>query len=147
MTIPTYKAVPSILIVAPRGKTVEETTGLIPKFSSAQDIEIGRVAELEEVEPGNFEEAIRIKDELVRLNKYKSLHQFTNPLNIECHRQELFNELRISSYMIDKISAFVAGTGTGGTLMGVHNGLRNLERDTKIVAVEPSESPVMSGGE
>ena len=50
MTIPTYRAVPSIFIVAPRGKTVEETTGLIPKFSSAQDIEIGKVAELDEVE-------------------------------------------------------------------------------------------------
>ncbi len=103
-------------------------------------------AELEEVEPGNFEEAIRIKDELVRLNKYKSLHQFTNPLNIECHRQELFNELRISSYMIDKISAFVAGTGTGGTLMGVQQGFRDYEWDGKIVAVEPAENAVMSGG-
>ena len=45
------------------------------------------------------------------------------------------------------ISAFVAGTGTGGTLMGIQNGFKNLGKDTKIVAVEPAESPVMSGGE
>jgi hypothetical protein len=37
-------------MVAPRGKTVEATTGLIPKFSSATDIETGKVAELEDVE-------------------------------------------------------------------------------------------------
>ena len=49
-TIPTYSAVPSILIVAPRGKTVEAIIGRIPRFSSATDIDTGNVAELEEVE-------------------------------------------------------------------------------------------------
>ena len=47
----------------------------------------------------------------------------------------------------DNVSAFIAGTGTGGTLMGVQRGFNKLGTDTKIIAVEPLESPVMSGGE
>ena len=103
-------------------------------------------AELIEVEPGDFERAIQIKDDMVNEDKGKSLHQFTNPLNIECHREELFNELRISSYMIGDISAFIAGTGTGGTLMGVQRGFEDYGWKGKIVAVEPAENAVMSGG-
>lgn len=104
-------------------------------------------AELIEVEPGDFERAIEIKDDMVLEGKGKSLHQFTNILNIKCHREELFNELRISSYMIGDISAFIAGTGTGGTLMGVQQGFKDYGWDGKIVAVEPAENAVMSGGE
>jgi len=104
-------------------------------------------AELVEVEEGNFDEAIRIKDELVIEKGYHSLNQFTNPLNIECHHKTLFQELVIHSHLTDKISAFIAGTGTGGTLMGVQRGVEEYNWDTKIIAVEPLESPVMSGGE
>jgi cysteine synthase A len=46
-----------------------------------------------------------------------------------------------------KPSAFVLGTGTGGTLMGAGMTLKNYYSDMDVVAVEPSESPVMSGGE
>ena len=45
------------------------------------------------------------------------------------------------------ISAFIAGTGTGGTLMGVQQGFQEYDTRVKIIAVEPLESPVMSGGE
>ena len=103
-------------------------------------------AELIEVKPGDFERAIEIKDDMVLEGKGKSLHQFTNPLNIECHREELFNELRISSYMMGDISAFIAGTGTGGTLMGVQQGFKDYGWKGKIIAVEPAENAVMSGG-
>jgi cysteine synthase len=41
--------------------------------------------------------------------------------------------------------SYVAGTGTGGTLMGVGETLKNYYPDMDIVAVEPAESPVMSG--
>ena len=49
--------------------------------------------------------------------------------------------------MYNYISAFISGTGTGGTLMGAGLKLKELTPDMKIVAVEPEESPVMSGGE
>ena len=45
------------------------------------------------------------------------------------------------------ISAFVLGTGTGGTLMGLQKGVEEYNLNTEIIAVEPAESPVMSGGE
>ena len=44
------------------------------------------------------------------------------------------------------IDAFVAGTGTGGTIMGAGNFIKSLYPECKIVALEPAESPVMSGG-
>ena len=103
-------------------------------------------AELVEVDEGDFDGAIFYKECLAQTHGYKELNQFNNPLNIECHKETTCLEIINQAY--DKeLSAFVGGTGTGGTLMGVQSGLRNLGRDTKIVAVEPSESPVMSGGE
>ena len=103
-------------------------------------------ADLEEVDAGDFDEAIRYKEELAQWYGYVELNQFNNPLNIECHLNTTFMEIINNDYFQD-ISAFVAGTGTGGTLMGVQQGFEKLGTDTKIVAVEPSESPVMSGGE
>ena len=102
--------------------------------------------DLEEVDAGDFDEAIRYKEELAQWYGYVELNQFNNPLNIECHLNTTFMEIINNDYFQD-ISAFVAGTGTGGTLMGVQQGFEKLGTDTKIVAVEPSESPVMSGGE
>jgi cysteine synthase A len=103
-------------------------------------------AKLIEVGEGDFDKAIEWKDLLVKEKKYISLNQFDNNLNIECHKNTTCMEIINQSYGKD-ISAFVAGTGTGGTLMGIQNGFKNLGKDTKIVAVEPAESPVMSGGE
>ena len=103
-------------------------------------------AELYEVDEGDFDGAIAYKEYLADIHGYVELNQFNNPLNIECHKETTCLEIINQTYD-KKISAFVAGTGTGGTLMGVHTGLKNLGRDSKIIAVEPLESPVMSGGE
>ena len=105
-------------------------------------------ADLIEVSEGDFDKAIEWKDILVREKQYKSLNQFNNPLNIECHRTTTAEEILGSFELCDKdISAFVLGTGTGGTLMGIQAGAKDWKQDSKIVAVEPAESPVMSGGE
>jgi len=103
-------------------------------------------AHLIEVGAGDFDEAIEAKQSMAKKYGYKELNQFNNPLNIECHLNTTFMEIINNDYFQD-ISAFVAGTGTGGTLMGIQKGFEKLGTDTKIVAVEPSESPVMSGGE
>ena len=103
-------------------------------------------AELVEVDAGDFDGAIETKDRIANEKGYISLNQFDNPLNVECHLNTTFMEIIENNYFQD-ISAFVAGTGTGGTLMGVQKGFDKLGTDTKIVAVEPAESPVMSGGE
>ena len=105
-------------------------------------------AELIEVDEGDFEQAINIKDEIASQKKYFSLNQFNNPLNIECHYKTTFKELLNHSLTIGKyISAFISGTGTGGTIMGVQRGFSEFDTRVKMIAVEPAESPVMSGGE
>ena len=70
--------------------------------------------------------------------------QFSNPDNIACHR--LTTGPEIIRQLGEEPAAFVMGVGTGGTLMGVGQALRDAGQPTRIVAVEPDESAVMSGG-
>ena len=105
-------------------------------------------AELHEVGEGDFDGAIAYKEYLADIHGYKELNQFNNPLNIECHETTTAEEIIDSFELCDKdISAFILGTGTGGTLMGIEQGCKDWNLDSKIIAVEPLESPVMSGGE
>ena len=105
-------------------------------------------AELHEVEAGDFDGAIAYKEYLADIHGYMELNQFNNPLNIECHRETTAEEIMGSFDLCDKdISAFILGTGTGGTLMGIQHASKKWRQDSKIIAVEPAESPVMSGGE
>ena len=106
-------------------------------------------AELIEVEAGNFDEAIRLRNQLAEENGWFNCNQFANPLNIKSHQEttaaEIIREMVVENKMY--VQAFVSGTGTGGTLMGA--GLKVLEAvpSLQIIAVEPEESPVMSGGQ
>jgi cysteine synthase len=90
--------------------------------------------------------AIARAEELVRNNPgYFMPQQFNNPANPEVHYAGTGPEL---IGQLDRIDAFVAGVGTGGTISGVGRYLREkLTPQPLIVAVEPSSSPVLSGGE
>lgn len=71
--------------------------------------------------------------------------QFTNPANPRIHKETTAEEIwRDTDGQVD---IFVAGVGTGGTVTGVGEGLKEKSRYVKIVAVEPFDSPVLSGGE
>ena len=102
-------------------------------------------AELIEVPDGKFDDAIALRDKMAEENGYFNPNQFHNPLNIEAH--EKGTAVEILHQHTERIAAFVDGTGTGGTLMGTTRVLKMYHPFMKVVAVEPTESPVMSGGE
>lgn len=70
--------------------------------------------------------------------------QFNNPANVRIHRkttaQEILNDTD------GRVDIFIAGVGTGGTVTGVGSVLKERRPDVKIIAVEPADSPVLSGG-
>jgi cysteine synthase A len=83
--------------------------------------------------------------DLAHSNKnYVMLQQFSNPANPEIHRRttamEIWNDTG------GKVDIFVAGVGTGGTITGVAEVIKGLKPGFKAVAVEPIDSPVLSGG-
>jgi len=72
-------------------------------------------------------------------------NQFTNPANPEVHRTTTAEEIWHDTK--GGVDIFVAGVGTGGTITGVSEVLKKRKPDLKVVAVEPTASPVLSGGE
>ena len=105
-------------------------------------------AKLVEVDPGDFDSAIRLRDKMAIEEGYFNCNQFSNPLNIESHRRTTATEI-IDFFNTTEFfpTAFISGTGTGGTLMGAGRRLKEKYPILKILAVEPDESPVMSGGQ
>lgn len=89
--------------------------------------------------------AIRKAEELLLEHPdYFMPQQFNNPANPEMHRRTTAVELL---KQLKQIDAFVAGVGTGGTITGVGEVLREKMKAVKIYAVEPAASPVLLGGE
>ena len=88
-------------------------------------------------------EAIAVAEKLVAENpNYFLPQQFNNKANPEKHYETTAKEI-IDDFKV--IDAFVAGVGTGGTIVGVAKRLKERSKDTKVVGVEPSTSAVLSG--
>jgi cysteine synthase A len=95
--------------------------------------------------PGNqgMNGAIAKAEELASKDGYFMPQQFQNPANPEVHRHTTAAEILSA---VEHVDAFVAGVGTGGTVTGVGQILKDTLPGVQIVAVEPAGSPVLSGG-
>ena len=71
--------------------------------------------------------------------------QFANPANLDVHRRTTAEEIWADTD--GKVDIVVAGVGTGGTVSGVGQVLKERKPEVKVIAVEPAESPILSGGE
>ena len=90
---------------------------------------------------GSIDKANQIKSSLP---KAFIPQQFENPANPDAHKKstamEIWNDLD------GKVDILVAGVGTGGTITGTGEKLKELNPDLKIIAIEPKDSPLLSGG-
>lgn len=88
--------------------------------------------------------AIKTAEKLANENGWFMPQQFKNEANPEVHR--LTTGPEIVEAMGDQLDAFISGIGTGGTITGAGQVLKENYPDIQIVAVEPTDSPVLSGG-
>jgi len=99
-------------------------------------------------EQGGFLGSIRLSEEIAQNQEHIFLpKQFANEANVEAHAMttgpELWWQMHLNQVIPD---AFVAGVGTGGTVMGVGRFLRSMNPQVKVIALEPQESPTLSTG-
>ncbi|MFD0962075.1 cysteine synthase A [Paenibacillus chungangensis] len=92
--------------------------------------------------------AVRKAEELVQENpSYFMPQQFKNQANVKIHRETTGPEIVEAINSLDgKLDAFIAGIGTGGTISGAGEVLKQNFEGVKVYAVEPAASPLLSGG-
>ena len=96
--------------------------------------------------PEGMPGAIRKAEELTENTENSFMpQQFNNPANPEIHRKTTAQE--IWSDTNGEVDIIVAGVGTGGTITGCGEVIKAKKADVKVVAVEPADSPVLSGGQ
>ena len=78
-------------------------------------------------------------------SRYVMARQFENPANPEIHRKTTAEEIWRDTD--GRVDIFVSGVGTGGTITGVGEVLKDRNPDIQMIAVEPDASPILSGGE
>ena len=128
-----------VVIFMPDWMSQERTT--LIRSLGAEIIPVSR-------EQGGFLGSIKLTEELAHREQHIFLPcQFSNQANVEAHAQttgpEIWWQLYYHSLTPD---AFVAGVGTGGTIMGVGRYLRHQKPTIRVHPVEPSESPTLSAG-
>lgn len=124
-----------VVIVMPETMSIERRT-LIKAYGAQIVLTDGKMG---------MKGAIQKADELKKELKGVILGQFSNPANPRIHYDTTAREIYDDTQ--GEIDIFVAGVGTGGTLSGVGKFLKEKDKNIKIYAVEPKDSPVLSKGE
>lgn len=122
-----------LVLTLPEGMS-RERTGLLRLYGAKVEI-------IESM--GGMQEAVEQARKLGRAPDHFLPDQFSNPANPEIHRAT--TAVEIWSDLDGAVGAFVAGVGTGGTITGVGEGLKEHDPDVQVVAVEPATSAVLSG--
>ena len=123
-----------LVLTLPQGMS-RERTALLRQYGA-------RVELVESM--GGMSEAVEVARGLAREKDVFLPDQFSNPANPEVHRRTTGPE--ILAALDGRVDALVAGVGTGGTITGVGEVLRERNADCRIVAVEPAASAVLGGG-
>jgi len=124
----------------------------MPEHMSQERVDIMRKAGADvrlTSKEGGFAGAVEERDAYRGRPGYYVPDQFGNPDNTRCHYLTTGREMiaQLAELGVTRLDWFVAGVGTGGTLMGVGNALREGMPGVRIAAVEPEEAAVMSGRE
>jgi cysteine synthase A len=119
---------------------------IMPEFASKERLKIMKNYGARVIltpEEDNMKGAVKKAKELTRKLDAFMPDQFRNDVNILAHKETTGKEIL---EQMGKVDVFVAGVGTGGTLIGVAKALKERNENIKIVALEPSESPLLSKG-
>jgi len=120
----------------------------MPDTMSAERIHLLRIFGAEVIlTPGNegMTGAVKVAEEMAsKDSRYFIPQQFKNPSNPEIHRKT--TALEIWEDTDGQVDVLVAGVGTGGTITGISEVLKKRKPEFKTIAVEPENSPVLSGG-
>lgn len=124
---------------------------IMPDWLSRERIDIikslGAEIELISKEQGGFLGSIRRSEELAAAGGVFLPRQFDNTYNAEAHAQTTGREIVLQLQSVEKrVDAFIAGVGTGGTVMGVGDHLKRVNPAVKIHPLEPAESPTLTTG-
>jgi cysteine synthase A len=94
---------------------------------------------------GGMSGAVEKAEEIGRERGAVLVRQFANPANVEVHRRTTAEEIWDDTD--GSVDVVVAGIGTGGTITGVGQVLKERKPSVRMVAVEPAESPILTGGQ
>lgn len=124
---------------------------IMPNWLSKERIDIiksmGADIQLISKEEGGFLGSIKLSEDLAAMGGVFLPKQFENEYNAEAHELTTGKEIAMQLASIGKVAdAFVAGVGTGGTVMGVGNHLRKVNPSVRIHPLEPAESPTLTTG-
>lgn len=104
-------------------------------------------AEIIEVGHNAFKEAIALRDQMNKKENYWSPKQFCNECNVKCHEETTAKEIIKQLFVEERkeIEALICGAGTGGTIMGVSQSLKKINKDMKTILVAPLEDAALHG--